>query len=113
MRHLSVLVLLSLAIACNKEVTEPPPPATNTVTATANNLFVPPNAPVRQGGTITWQFLTVAHTVIFEGQAGAPDNIELALSNTTETRTFGTAGVYEYHCSVHPTMTGRITVIAP
>ena len=114
MRSLSVLVLLCSAIACNKaEVTEPPPPATNTVVASANNQFLPQNAPVRRGGTITWNFLTVAHSVLFEGQTGAPDNIDVALSNTTEARTFTTAGLYSYHCGVHPSMTGTITVIEP
>jgi len=113
MRRLSVLVVLLLTIACNKEVTEPPPPATNTVVASATNQFLPPNAPVATGGTITWNFLSVAHTVIFEGQPNAPDNIDVAVSNTTEARTFTTAGVYTYHCNVHQNMNGTITVVAP
>ena len=113
MRRLSVLLLLGLTIACNKETTDPPPPATNTVVASANNQFLPANAPVARGGRVTWNFLSVAHTVIFEGQTGAPDNIDVAVSNTTEARTFTTAGVYTYHCSVHSNMNGTITVIAP
>lgn len=113
MRSLSVLLLLSLAIGCNKEITDAPPPETNTVTATANSLFLPPNAPVRQGGTITWEFQAVPHSVIFRVKNGAPDNIQEPLSNAIETRTFTTAGDYVYDCGVHPTMSGIITVIAP
>ena len=113
MRRLSVLVLLCFTIACNKEITDPPPPATNTVVASANNQFLPQNAPVRLNGTITWSFLTVAHTVIFDGQTGAPDNIDVAVSNTTEARTFTTAGVFTYHCSIHQNMNGSITVVEP
>lgn len=113
MRRVSVLLLLALTIACNKEIADPPPPAENTVVASANNQFLPPNAPVAVNGTITWNFLSVAHTVIFEGQPNAPDNIDVAVSNTTEARTFTTAGVYTYHCSVHQNMNGTITVVAP
>jgi len=113
MRRLSVLLLLSLAVACNKEVTDPPPPETNTVTATTNNLFLPPNAPVRVGGTVTWEFQNTAHSVIFRVRTGAPDNIQEPVSNTSEARTFDTAGQFVYDCGVHPSMSGIITVVAP
>ena len=114
MRRLcAMLLFLSFAIACNKEVTDPPPPETNRVIAAANNQFLPPNAPVRVGGTITWEFQGVPHSVIFESRPGAPDNIQERLSNTSEPRIFGAAGVYTYACDEHPTMTGIITVIEP
>jgi len=115
MRRLSVLVVLSLTIACNKEVTEPPPPETATVTATANLQYLPPSVPIRTGGTVTWEFLSVAHTVIFDTKDGAPDNIQDPVSNTTEQRTFGTAGTYRYTCSVqgHGAMIGFINVVTP
>jgi plastocyanin len=114
MRRLcAMLLLLFLAMACNKEVTDPPPPETNTVTATNNNLFLPPNAPVRVGGRVTWEFQGVAHSVIFRVRAGAPDNIQEPISNTTEVRTFTTAGQFIYDCGVHPAMSGIITVVAP
>ena len=112
MRRLSVLLLTPLILACNDEPTDPPAPETNTVTATANNLFLPPNAPVRVGGTVTWVFQSVAHSVHFRLKAGAPDNIQEPISNTTEERTFTTAGEYTYDCGVHPSMSGIITVIA-
>ena len=113
MRLFSVLLLLSLTIACNKEVTDPPPPATNTITASANNQFLPPNAPIRTGGTVTWEFLSVAHSVLFDVRNGSPDNIQEPLSNTTEARTFSIPGTYRYTCGVHPTMFGIINVIDP
>lgn len=115
MRSLSVLLLLSLAIGCNKEITDAPPPETNTVIASANNQFLPPNAPIRQGGTVTWEFQSVAHSVRFDVKDGAPDNIQDPLSNTTEQRTFTTAGTYRYTCGVqgHETMFGFISVIEP
>jgi plastocyanin len=113
MRLLSVLLVAPLVIACNDEPTDPPPPATNTITAASNNQFLPPNAPIRTGGTVTWEFQSVAHSVIFDVKAGAPDNIQEPLQNTTEERTFETAGTYRYICGVHPTMFGFINVIAP
>jgi len=111
MRRLSVLVVLSLTIACNKEVTEPPPPATATVIAATNNQFLPENTPIRVGGTVTWVF-QAAHTVTFTPRTGAPDDIPQQASGT-ENRTFMVAGDYDYHCDLHATMLGTINVLVP
>ena len=116
MRRLSVLLLfLFVTLACNKEPTdvevEPPPPETATVIAATSNLFLPQDQPIAVGGVVTWEF-HANHTITFTPKAGAPDNIP-AQSSGAETRTFLTAGDYDYHCDIHATMIGTINVIVP
>jgi uncharacterized protein YjdB len=93
-------------------VTVSTPSASGDVTATAGLAF-DPNAIViaRSGGTgtITWHFQSVAHTVTWDSQPGAVTDI-IATMNGDVSRNFTVAGSYHYHCSIHPTMTGVITV---
>ena len=80
-----------------------------------SSVFQPPNVTIDVGDTVRWEFDAAAttHTVTstqFElvastrsrGPNGAP--IE---------RTFNTAGVYTFLCTLHTGMTGSITVEAP
>ena len=111
MRVLSV-VLFSFGLAgCNKAVTDPAPAALREVTVEANQ-FTPNNVTIRQGGTVRFTFLGTAHNVIFTEQAGRPENIQIAVANTTEERVFLTADTYSYTCSDHPNMNGTVTVRA-
>lgn len=113
MRRLSALLFFPLVIACNKEIADPPPPATNRVIAGTNLQFSPNDVPIRVGGTVTWEFLGTAHTVIFQTKPGAPNNIAVAVQNSTEGRVFTTAGIFEYDCDIHNGMSGTVRVIAP
>ena len=113
MRRLSVLLFLPLVMACNEELTDPPPPATNRVIAGTDLRFNPPDIPVRVGGTVTWEFLATPHTVIFQTKPGAPNNIAVGVQNSTESRVFTTAGTFDYECDLHDGMTGRIRVVEP
>jgi plastocyanin len=114
MRILSALLLLSLLVGCNEAATEVEAPEINVVHATAENRFAPPNAPVRVGGTITWNFGSVAHNVVFETKTGAPDNIQQLTANFIESRVFTTVGLFRYSCTdtAHPPMVGEIDVRA-
>ena len=74
----------------------------------AGFAFGPSTASVHVGDPVTWTNNDGAiHTVTFkDGSAGAT-----ALSpSQTFTRTFDRAGTYEYFCSIHPYMTGTVTV---
>jgi plastocyanin len=113
MRRLSVLMLMLLfssAVACNKEIADPESPTTATVIAGTNNQYQPLDQSIRLGGTVTWQFLA-EHTVTFQAQAGAPDNIPRQVSGSAQ-RTFLTLGKYIYECDLHDNMQGTITVLA-
>lgn len=119
------LLLASLA-GCggNAEPSSPPPPppsppSPNATVAIGNSsdpyggtvpAFQPANVAVVRNGTVTWTNTSgVSHTVTFNTAAGAPANIP-AHEAGSNGRTFGTAGEFTYYCSIHPTMTGRVSV---
>jgi plastocyanin len=85
----------------------------NAVTVAASgtsNVFTPANVAIARGGTVTWTFGAIPHNVIFGGQAGAPPNIGTLSDNPGVTRTFNTAGNFDYTCSLHSGMNGNVVV---
>jgi plastocyanin len=81
------------------------------VNATSLNTFTPGNVAVGVGGTVTFTFGDVAHNVFFDNSpAGAPDAIAGANANMSATRTFTTAGTFEFDCHIHPGMKGTVVV---
>ncbi|MEP7087524.1 MAG: Ig-like domain-containing protein, partial [Gemmatimonadota bacterium] len=88
------------------------PSATGNVQATTTLAFDPSNLTVaRSSGTasVTWHFQTVQHTVTWDATAGAEDDIP-ATASANIARNFTVAGTYHYHCAIHPSMTGVVTV---
>jgi YVTN family beta-propeller protein len=84
--------------------------AAGTKVSIASFAFGPQAATVKAGDTVTWSNDDgAAHTVTFkDGSAGAK-----SLSpGQTFSRVFDRAGTYEYFCSFHPFMTGRVVVSA-
>jgi plastocyanin len=51
----------------------------------------------------------VQHNVTFDAAAGAPANIADRTSGG-DSRTFMTAGIFDYQCTIHPGMNGQVTV---
>jgi plastocyanin len=86
------------------------PVATNAVTATSSDSFSPGSIVVSVGTTVTWTFESVGHNVTFNTVAGAPPSILGTNANTTRTATFSAAGTFPYQCTIHPGMTGTVTV---
>ena len=82
-------------------------PSTSTSVSVQNNVFTPSATTVGVGATVTWTWAQGAadHNVTFDdGQKSATQ------STGGFTRVFGTAGSYPYHCTLHPGMTGSVTV---
>ncbi len=75
--------------------------------------FSPTTITIAVGGNVSWVFGSVGHTVTFDAVAGQPADIGSVSSpnvNVTVSRQFSTAGVFTYHCSIHPSMTGQVIV---
>jgi|SRR5450432_426967 plastocyanin len=88
------------------------PSASGDITATTGLAFDPNTVTVaRSGGTssVTWHFQATAHTVTWDATAGSETDIP-ATMNANVSRNFTVAGTYHFHCSIHPQMTGVITV---
>jgi plastocyanin len=84
------------------------PVATNAVTV-SNDIFTPPNVVVSAGTTVTWTWAAGAltHNVTFDDGSTSGDR---AANGTPYTRTFATVGTFNFHCTIHPSMTGSVKV---
>ncbi len=86
-------------------VNAPAFPAAATV-GTAGLSFTPATVDIAQGGTVTWTGL-LGHNVTFTSP-GSPANIS---GTSSESRTFNTAGTFNYFCSIHGSgMSGSVVV---
>jgi plastocyanin len=72
------------------------------------NAFQPNAVTIKVNGTVSFVFSANPHNVFFGG-TGAPQNIG-ETSNQTVDRTFNTAGTFNINCTLHPGMTGVVTV---
>jgi plastocyanin len=81
----------------------------------SNNNFTPDQVTVARGATVTWQWnsctgdgyggqICTSHSVTFDD--GGPS--ASLRSDGSFSRTFSTAGTFNYHCTAHQTMTGRV-----
>lgn len=99
--------------------TPTPTPPSTTVTL-ANLAFNPGSLSVSVGATVTWTWndcggsggygpgTCVQHGVVFDDGSGIVSPIQ---DTGTFTRTFNTAGTFNYHCAIHgAAMTGKIIV---
>jgi plastocyanin len=83
--------------------------STATAEVTIDNFsFRPQTLTVAVGTTVTWTNRDdIPHTVVSDDgvfKSKARDTDE------TFSYTFGQAGTYPYHCSIHPKMTGQVVV---
>jgi plastocyanin len=84
------------------------PAPLNAVIDMPGNAFQPNAVTIRVTGTVSFVFSANPHNVFFSG-TGAPANIA-ETSNLTVDRTFNTVGQFNINCTLHPGMTGVITV---
>jgi plastocyanin len=75
-----------------------------------NFAFSPASITVKAGTTVTWTNKDSAtHTVTETDSQTGPNSGDLATGKSYSFK-FDTAGTYKYHCSIHPDMTGTVTV---
>jgi uncharacterized protein YjdB len=84
-------------------------PSTASVVATTGAQFDPDEVNIAVGGRVTWTFESLTHTVAFDGTSGSPTNIGNS-TNTEVSRVFNTAGTFNYQCTIHGGMTGKVIV---
>jgi plastocyanin len=85
--------------------------------ATPNNppYYIPPEITVPSGTTVTWTNKDNTIHTVTEGSPGSTgstpafDSSLIAPSQTWD-NTFDTAGEFNYYCTLHPFMTGKVTV---
>jgi uncharacterized protein YjdB len=90
-------------------VTAPQFPGVAQVNAREDIVFSPESVDIARGGTVTWVFGGVTHNVTFTSTTGAPAGIGNT-TNASATRTFATAGTFNYECTIHAGMRGTVVV---
>ena len=111
---LSLILLLTLS-ACSDDNEAKPTNSGNggnipTNAVNISNLAFDPNSIAISAGTeVTWTNQeAAAHTVTSDdGNFASSGNLG---QNDTYSVTFSNPGTYMYHCSLHPSMTGTVTV---
>ena len=78
--------------------------------ATAGNIFTPNDVTVAPGTSVTWQFSGTTHNVIFTKLVPPGGNIPDTAPGNSVARTFMMVGDYDYMCTHHNNMNGRIRV---
>lgn len=84
-------------------------PGSAEVTATTTNQFNPATVDITDEGQVTWNFQSVTHNVVFADVAGAPADIG-STSSASVSRTFSTPGTFDYQCTIHSGMDGKVIV---
>jgi plastocyanin len=119
----SIIALVALAsfgglvistAACGSSSSPSSPTTTSDVTVSiVGNLgaqsFTPSPVAMRVGQTISWKNAdSIAHDSTQNGSGFTTGN--LSAGATSSPIMMGTAGTFTYHCAIHPSMVGTITV---
>lgn len=78
--------------------------------STPGESFAPPSVTIAPGGAVTWQFSGARHNVTFTGAAPTGGNIPDTEPGRSVSRSFPAAGTYDYTCTRHGGMNGRVVV---
>jgi plastocyanin len=108
---LLLLAAVTLATACgdggSKQDSTAPVAGDGAATVTVSHMrFSPDAVEIDAGEAVTWSFDDrMVHDAAFEDGPASPK-----LKRGTWERTFEQAGTYDYICTLHPNMTGTVTV---
>lgn len=92
-----------------KSTATPMPKSTTAAVAIQSFAFAPSIITVARGTTVIWtnQQAGVQHTVISDTNAFGSGTLNTGVSFRFQ---FNTPGTFSYHCSIHPSMRGTVTV---
>ena len=120
---LILIAAISVALAGCTAYPQPPGPGTTTATPVPggntvtiqNFAFSPPTMTVSQGTTVTWVNQdSAAHQIINDASGsnaeGAIFKSPIIPQGASYSFMFTIPGTYPYHCTIHPSMKGTITV---
>lgn len=79
------------------------------VTASANNRFVPYTAEIAVGGTVTWSWSNTGFHDVTSSSFNSP-TADAPTQSASFSVTFGAAGTYSYVCSVHKSV-GMVGIV--
>jgi plastocyanin len=101
---LLLIVLAAVLSACSASATTSDK---NTVNIQSSQ-FSPVEITIKQGESVTWVNKdTVGHTIV-----GITFHSDLLNTGESFKQIFNVAGTFEYHCSVHPSMIGKVIVVS-
>ena len=106
-----VMVVLVSGCATQKQVQSSPPiaSATNADITISGFAFNPSTLTVAKGASVVWiNGESAKHTVVSD--TGNEINSDALSKGQAYSHTFNTAGTYNYHCSIHPSMKGKVIV---
>lgn len=111
-RLAALLLIASVALSCEGGFTTPSGPPSGSggglTVQVADDFFTPTAVTATVGSTVTWVWTGAnSHNVTF-----ADSTIGNSTTQTTGTfqQVFSVAGTYSYGCTVHPGMTGTVTI---
>jgi plastocyanin len=118
MKIILSIAIISIALttmACGSSSPSSPTPTTganvtvNIVGINGSNSFAPNPTTVTVGQTVAWKNAdTITHDIIQDGNVFTTPAV--AGGASTGTVTMSTRGTFNYHCGIHPSMVGTITV---
>jgi len=93
----------------------PPPPSSPptddiVVSTTTDATFAPEEIEIARGSTVAWTFVGGTYNVTFKDESPSGGSIPTQAPGATVRRTFTNSGDYDYYCSLHKDMKGRIRV---
>jgi plastocyanin len=102
--------VLLCALAAASLLWVPPVHAADSAVSIQNFSFQPQSVTINVDETVTWTMkdANTQHTVTANDNSFSSTNLNTA---QTYAHTFGQAGTFSYHCNIHPSMTGTVTVV--
>jgi amicyanin len=106
--RLAVLFTALASTVCFAEDQTTADPAPVATVSMDHSTFIPDEITVAPGTTVTWvNKEAMPHTVV---DANKAFRSKILAKDTSFSFTFASAGIYDYLCSIHPNMKGKVIV---